>query len=83
MKVTLSGQERDLLVSFVSQSLAEIIAAAPPAGSKCGVDVTDEVADEIRDACNDELVRAGFDETYQLTSTGVTLQTLVDKFFAG
>ncbi|HEY4393942.1 MAG TPA: hypothetical protein VGP64_07770 [Polyangia bacterium] len=83
MKVTLTAKERDLLVSFLSAGLSRAIENATPAGSAFHVQLSDEEADEIRDACGDQLQRAGFDEKYELTAVGEMLETLVDKLFVG
>jgi hypothetical protein len=83
MKVTLNVKERDLLISFLPINLAKLIESAVRLGSAFKIDLPAEVADEIRDACGEQLQRVGFDERYEPTEAGNIWETLVDKFFAG
>ena len=47
------------------------------------VEISKDLADEIRDACGGQLQAVGFDENYELTTEGAILESLVDKFFSG
>jgi hypothetical protein len=47
------------------------------------LDVPDETADAIRDACGERLQQAGFDHEYKPTKEGVLLEQLIDKFRVG
>lgn len=45
------------------------------------VEVTEEVADEIRDWAGKELQKRGFDINYHLTPEGEILEDLIDIFY--
>jgi hypothetical protein len=42
-------------------------------------ELSPEEADTIRDACGEQLQRAGFDEDYKATEEGTILESLIDK----
>ena len=48
-----------------------------------GGEVSDDIADELRDLCNDKLDISGYDSEYKLNERGKMLDTLVDKLFVG
>lgn len=48
-----------------------------------GGEISDDLADELRDCCTDRLDEVGFDENYELTADGRKLDELVDKLFVG
>ena len=50
---------------------------------KWQVDVSNIVADEIRDLCSEMLQLLGFDEYYELTEYGELLEELVDILYIG
>ncbi|MEQ9346698.1 MAG: hypothetical protein RIG26_09675 [Thalassospira sp.] len=45
--------------------------------------ITDDMADELRDFCIDLLDTTGFDEHYKLTKAGEKIDELIDKLFVG
>ena len=45
------------------------------------LDVSEDLADEIRDLCGEQLHLVGFDEKYAATPEGKLLEDLVDKFW--
>lgn len=85
MRVTLSKDEFDLLSK--AQSLAEHLRAkvlsAPFGGRTYAVDVSNEEASLIREACGDELQISGFDAQGEPTRAGLLLESMIDKFFTG
>lgn len=46
-------------------------------------EIANDIADQVRDKCGDELQLDGFDEDYEPTKKGKILESLVDKFFTG
>jgi hypothetical protein len=48
---------------------------------KWQVDISDSVADEMRDLCSEMLQLVGFDEHYKLTKYGEVLEELIDIFY--
>ena len=48
-----------------------------------GGEISDVLADELRDCCTDRLDEVGSDENYELTADGRKLDELVDKLFVG
>ncbi|MDQ1340981.1 MAG: hypothetical protein QG567_2139 [Campylobacterota bacterium] len=45
--------------------------------------LSDEIADDIRDLCTEKLDVSGYDEDYNLTEEGVILNELIDKLYTG
>lgn len=45
--------------------------------------ITDDMADELRDCCIHLLDTTGFDEHYKLTKAGEKIDELIDKLFVG
>lgn len=82
MKVKLTQKEFQLLSSGSSLPayLKEKVLPSPQQkGGHYILHLSDDVADQIRDWCADELQREGFDENYDLTEIGRVLESLVDK----
>lgn len=46
-------------------------------------ELDDEVADRLRERCNERLDISGYDADYNLTTDGQVLQYLADKLFIG
>jgi hypothetical protein len=79
MKVRLNSDEVAYLRRRALLSL-EILARATRAGEGAFLlDIPDVEADQLRDACGEELQRIGFDESYNPTKEGVLLEGLIDK----
>ena len=80
--VKLSTKDIEYLLSLLStnQGLAKNLREAAQNES---LEISDELADELRDICCDRLDTHGFDENYDPTTEGVTLENLIDKLFVG
>jgi hypothetical protein len=80
-RATLSLEEKDWLMRLVD--------VEPPACRQISPNsfectMTEDLADDLRDRCADELLRSGFEADYnRLNDRGRILQSLVDKLFVG
>jgi hypothetical protein len=85
MQVRLTSEEFEYLLkcTFLGQAERSLLMKATRTGENYLVDVSVEEADSIRDACGEQLQRAGFDEKYAATTEGAILERLIDKFFGG
>ncbi len=85
MKIKLAKDEFELLASgrFLSPDLLAKVQAAALDSKGYGVDITEDEASLIQEACGDELQRSGFDAQDEPTKRGLLLESLIDKFFTG
>ncbi len=81
VKVDLSNSEYEYLhdATFLPSRLKEAVSFT----KHLQVEVSLDVADEIRDLCGEQLQLVGFDENYQPTPEGKILESLIDKLFIG
>lgn len=73
----------DIEYMLVKLELTPVLRQALEGLSVSGGNVDDDIADELRDLCNDKLDVIGYDENYNLNDDGKKLETLVDKLFVG
>jgi hypothetical protein len=85
MKVKLTREERDLLLSTAElpAGLIDQIRHSKLSGDGWTLDVDEDDADRIRDACGEKLQEIGFNKANEATPSGKVLETLIDKFFIG
>ena len=84
-KIKLTKDEYQYLVqtSFLPHRLQKLILSDQKTESEHVVTISTDQADEIRDLCAEKLQFIGFDEQYRPTSDGITLESLIEKFFIG
>ena len=46
------------------------------------IKISEELSEEIRDKCGEQLQIAGFDENYQTNEEGRILESLIDKLYS-
>ena len=81
MKIHLLQTQREFLIDEVingKETLLSTIEKASFCNGKYEVDISSDIADEIRDLCAEQLQRVGFDKEYELTSKGRELEELID-----
>lgn len=67
--------------NFLGQREKALFNGATRTGENYLVEMSDDDADVVRDACGEHLQRVGFDAEYNTTPEGKTLEKLVDLFF--
>lgn len=77
MNVSLTGPEYEILQRLSGNRLPE------SGNSPINLDISDNLADTLRDLCGDELQIHGFDENYEPTTLGKILESLIDKLYVG
>jgi len=50
-------------------------------GGKIAIELNEDIACTIRDWAGDKLQKVGFDNNYELTSSGKQLEELIDLFY--
>lgn len=74
----------ELMFMFETLSLsAEQKKQLDLATSNLKIEISDELADSLRDSCTARLDTHGFDQEYQPTEEGKKLEELIDKLFIG
>ena len=84
-QVTLNREDYTYLchATFLHDELKKILLSATRSSDHYLINLSDDASEEIRDLCGEQLQLAGFNEKYELTSEGQTLERLIDKFFVG
>lgn len=84
-KMSLSNPEYIYLylAAFIQKRHREALFSAQQMRDDHLISVSEDLANEIRDLCGEQLQIAGFDEKYELTPEGEILESLIDKFFTG
>jgi hypothetical protein len=83
MKICLSQLQREYLVDDVLKGRYELlnnIELGKLINNKWQFEISNDIADEIRDLCSEKLQIVGFDEKYRLTEKGKLLEDLIDLF---
>ncbi len=85
MEICLNKQEFFYCTSSTSipERYLVMITAAHRKNETYTFELSDDVADDIRDLFGDQLQLVGFDEVYSPTQEGMILESLIDKFFIG
>ena len=86
MIIKITQMQKDFLTKKVLQDRMELINEIMKGRliqGKWQVDISNSVADEMRDLCSEMLQIIGFDEEYVLTKQGEILEELIDIFYAG
>lgn len=68
-----------LMTLLLTPDLRQVLEAIAEQGGQ----ITDDQADELRDCCTDRLDKCGFDESYEPTTEGKKLESLIDKLYVG
>ena len=68
-----------LMTLLLTPDLRQVLEAIAEQGGQ----ITDDQADELRDCCTDRLDKYGFDESYEPTTEGKKLESLIDKLYVG
>lgn len=81
--ITLTEQEKRYLMeaAFLPTQLSDIVIAHLQNSRRTAIGLTSAQAEEFRAAFTERLAQGGFDGQYSLTSEGVLLERLIDKFF--
>jgi hypothetical protein len=66
--------------NFISQREQSLLMGATRTGESYLIELADDDADVIRDACGEHLQRVGFDADYNPTAEGAMLEQLIDLF---
>jgi hypothetical protein len=84
MQVQLTAREFLYLknASFLPARLLSIIETTDTAGGRYQLDVTREIAEELRSAFTKHLARVGLADDYQPNREGELLEELIDRFGA-
>lgn len=86
MIIKITQIQKDFLTKKVLQDRVELINEIIKGRliqDKWQINVSNSVADEIRDLCSEMLQLIGFDEHYKLTKYGEVLEELIDIFYMG
>jgi hypothetical protein len=86
MRVKLTAEEISYLLRkrFLPENLLELILNVEKSNPVTSIlDITNDQADEFRDAFGSRLAIVGFDKNYMLTPEGQILESLIDRFFVG
>jgi hypothetical protein len=82
LKLRTDGLNYLLFGSFISLEFRKRLTfIANKIGYSAFLDLTEEDANYLRDACSEQLQRVGFDKDYELTNEGRILEDLIDKSF--
>lgn len=83
LRVQLTHEERTIMLQRLTIPLAvrEQLLRSSPHSSEVWLSADD--AEAVREAAQDLLDRAGFDETYRPTAVGRLMERLIDKFYPG
>lgn len=85
-KIKLNQNEFDYLLNSIflpKKDKSYILSEIEKKGRNYFLTIEEDKADEFRDLFGEQLQIMGFDEKYELTSEGKTLESLIDKFFCG
>ncbi|MFN4090454.1 MAG: hypothetical protein ACK4QW_15620 [Alphaproteobacteria bacterium] len=80
MLIKLSSEEYNALCRLAGEASTRV---RPDPKGRIEIVIPDNIADELRELCADELAHAGFDKNEDLTPEGRVLESLIDKFFTG
>ena len=85
MNVKFTKDEYSCLIEkgFLPEHLFASVREARKIGDFFSLELSDGIADEVRDICGEHLQETGFDEDYNLNDKGKVLESLVDKLFIG
>lgn len=83
MKAKLTVNELNYLKTIGAFSAVSETVCPVAKGDQFELTLHDDSADLIRDLCGERLQREGFDENYELTTTGKLCESLIDKLFTG
>ena len=78
MKVRLSSAEREQLMRM--RGADGLVFEPTPSGDHVSA-IPDDLADDLRERCADELLTTGFDQDYEPTPEGKVLESLIDKLY--
>ena len=84
MIIKITPAQKDFLINNVLQNRKELISQILTGSfvhSKWHINISDDIADEIRNECLEMLPLVGFDENYSLNKQGVILDDLIDTFY--
>lgn len=84
MRICLLQSQKEYLINDVLKErddLVKNLRMGKLINSKWEIEISNDVADEIRDLCSEKLQIIGFDEKYKLTEKGKLLEELIDLFF--
>ncbi|WP_369930988.1 hypothetical protein [Xanthomonas sp. NCPPB 2632] len=68
---------------LTSTQRAVLEGAASSRGGGLSFSISDDLAEEFREAFNDRLMEVGFDDEYEPNEEGRILEDLIDQFFVG
>jgi hypothetical protein len=73
----------DYLLNNLSVEKPELIEQIKQSevGGKISIEVNEDIASTIRDWAGDKLQKVGFDDNYELTSSGKQLEEIIDLFY--
>jgi hypothetical protein len=78
--ITLKYQDLDFMIKVLPLSEAQKKKLDTATG-KLKIEISDDLADSLRDLCSERLDEHGFDENYDPTPEGKKLEELIDKLF--
>lgn len=82
MKLTLTQGELDILLNAaISENQQVLVKGNPLPNGKVMVEGDEEAFSTLRECCGEYLLVVGFDQDYNLTPEGKTLEDLIDKFY--
>lgn len=84
MRIRFLQSQKEYLVNYVLKGrddLVQDLEKGKLVNNKWEIDISNDVADEIRDLCSEKLQIIGFDEKYKLTEQGKVLEELIDLFY--
>lgn len=81
IKLTKDEYEYLCKARFLPNEIKKILFSIKKKDDHFFMNLTEDLADAIRDLCGERLQLAGFDDKYTPTKEGVLLEELIDKFF--
>lgn len=81
MQIRLTVDEFLILKEVLNNSNISIPLVVDSAKNGCTLTISEDDMDELRNSCQNELEKSGFDIDYEVTDKGRTLESLIDKFF--
>lgn len=82
--INITKEEFDYIVNatFISDEIKSIINKNITSEGKClKISIAEDLAEEIRDKCGDQLQLVGFDKDYNPNEEGEILESLIDKLY--
>ena len=83
MLIELSTNEWRALAAVIAESASDPVAQPQPIEHGYLLNLSDVLADEYRNRCQDHLEIIGFDKDYHPTGQGRILESLIDKLYIG